>query len=77
MYCQHQVCLEHCKQEGAAYMATQYGYECWCYVNGRADFDRHGDGAVCDIPCQGNEVPLPLLLRFGLSTKNGHTLQTA
>ncbi len=52
----HQVCYEYCKEEGAAYFATQYGYECWCYISGRADFDRHGDGAECDIPCEGDEV---------------------
>jgi len=51
-----QICYEHCKAEGAAYFANQYGYECWCYVSGRADFDRHGGGAVCDMPCKGDEV---------------------
>lgn len=56
-----QLCVAHCHEEGAAYAATQYGYECWCYVTGRSDFDRHGteedeDGAVCETPCAGNEV---------------------
>lgn len=41
-------------------MATQYGRECWCYVTGRSDFDRHegSTAAVCDIPCEGNEVKI-------------------
>lgn len=60
----HQVCAAHCHEQGAAYAATQYGYECWCYVTGRTDFDRHGgeggeDGAVCDSPCEGNAVNTP------------------
>ncbi|CAM9552578.1 unnamed protein product [Pylaiella littoralis] len=51
-------CLTHCEEQGAAYMGTQYGRECWCYVTGRWDFDRFSGeegGAVCDIPCAGND----------------------
>jgi len=54
-----QLCLSHCELYGAAYMATQYGQECWCDVTGTAEYDRHGgeeDGAVCGMPCAGNEV---------------------
>jgi len=41
-------------------MATQYGKECWCAeeVDVEKDFGRHGDGAVCDYPCTGDEVLL-------------------
>lgn len=61
-FASNQVCVDHCAAVGAAYAATQYGYECWCYVRGRSDFDRHGngsqeeDGPVCDMPCFGDEV---------------------
>ncbi|CAM9955214.1 unnamed protein product, partial [Hapterophycus canaliculatus] len=51
-----QVCLNHCSAVGAAYAATQYGYECWCYLSGRSDFDRHDGVPVCDMPCHGDEV---------------------
>ncbi|CAM9947792.1 unnamed protein product [Scytosiphon promiscuus] len=50
-----EVCVNHCSAEGAAYAATQYGYECWCYVRGRSDFDRHEHVPECDMPCQGDE----------------------
>lgn len=51
-----QVCFEYCTARGAAYMATQWGVECWCSREGDLDFDRHGDGGVCDYPCIGDEV---------------------
>ena len=37
-------------------MATQFGYECWCSSDGMLEYERHGDGAVCDYPCLGDEV---------------------
>lgn len=39
----------------AAYMATQFGHECWCTGVGWADYRRHGVG-VCDKYCEGNGV---------------------
>lgn len=37
-------------------MATQYGNECWCSREGILDYERHGEDAVCDYPCAGDEV---------------------
>ena len=51
-----QVCFEYCSMRGVAYMALQFGYECWCSRNGVLEYERHGDGAVCDYPCLGDEV---------------------
>eukprot|EP00904_Undaria_pinnatifida_P006971 jgi/Undpi1/3403/HiC_scaffold_15.g06776.m1 len=50
-------CHTHCDAMGAAYMATQYGTECWCSKNGLLDFERHGDGVgKCDSYCGGDEM---------------------
>eukprot|EP00904_Undaria_pinnatifida_P006963 jgi/Undpi1/3397/HiC_scaffold_15.g06770.m1 len=50
-------CHTHCDAMGAAYMATQYGTECWCSNNGLLDFERHGDGVgKCDSYCGGDEM---------------------
>lgn len=38
------------------YMATQWGLECWCSREDDLDYARHGEGGVCDFPCQGDEV---------------------
>eukprot|EP00903_Cladosiphon_okamuranus_P020892 g19185.t1 len=55
----HEVCLDYCTDLGAAFMATQYGFECWCSSDGRLDYDRHdhitGEDAMCDMPCNGDE----------------------
>ena len=55
-----QVCYEYCTELGAAFMATQWGFECWCSPDGGLDYNRHyeitGEDAVCDMPCMGDEV---------------------
>lgn len=55
-----QMCVDHCSALGAAFMATQYGFECWCSTDGGLDYDRHydltGEDAVCDLNCFGDEV---------------------
>ncbi|CAM9939120.1 unnamed protein product, partial [Hapterophycus canaliculatus] len=50
-----QVCFEHCSATGAAYMATQFGVECWCSREGALDYGRHGEGGICDYRCVGDE----------------------
>lgn len=37
-------------------MATQFGYECFCSTDVDLDYERHGDGAVCEMDCLGDEV---------------------
>lgn len=49
----HQMCHIHCDAAGAAYMALQYGNECWCSLYGDLDYGRHGVG-TCDMPCGGD-----------------------
>ena len=60
-----QKCLEYCAELGAAYMATQWGFECWCSPDGGLDYNRHyeihGEDAVCDFPCMGDEVRINVL----------------
>lgn len=61
------MCSLHCYDRRATYMATQYGYECWCSRNPDLDFIRHtltegGDTGLCDMPCMGDEVRRALLL---------------
>lgn len=54
------MCLEHCTALDAAFMATQWGVECWCSLDCGLDYNRHygviGEDAVCDIECEGDEV---------------------
>lgn len=54
------MCLNHCLSLGAAFMATQFGFECWCSSEVDLDYERHFDligvDAVCDMSCQGNTV---------------------
>lgn len=54
------MCLEYCTELGSAFMATQFGYQCWCSPDGGLDYARHNDivdkDPVCDTPCQGDEV---------------------
>lgn len=54
------MCSEYCTDLGAAFMATQWGVECWCSPDGGLDYKRHdkisGEGAVCDMTCAGDEV---------------------
>lgn len=54
------MCFDHCTDNGAAFMATQWGFECWCSSDGGLDYNRHyemmGDEAVCDMPCMGDKV---------------------
>eukprot|EP00903_Cladosiphon_okamuranus_P020895 g19188.t1 len=56
------VCLAYCTQLGATFMATQYGFECWCSSDGELDYNRHyeitGEEAVCDMPCEGDEAKI-------------------
>lgn len=46
--------------QGAAFMATQWGIECWCSADVNLDYERHLEGygvdPVCDMFCQGNPV---------------------
>ncbi|CAN0267948.1 unnamed protein product, partial [Laminaria digitata] len=53
-----QECHTHCDGMAAAYMATQYGSECWCSKEGMLDYERHGDKASrvgkCDLYCNGD-----------------------
>eukprot|EP00903_Cladosiphon_okamuranus_P020893 g19186.t1 len=55
----HGVCLAYCTELGAAFMATQYGFECWCSSDGGLDYNRHyeitGEDAVCNMLCEGDE----------------------
>ncbi|CAM9398466.1 unnamed protein product, partial [Pylaiella littoralis] len=57
-----EVCLEHCTSLGAAFMATQYGFECWCSADGGLDYERHyeivGEDAVCDFFCHGDDTEM-------------------
>eukprot|EP00903_Cladosiphon_okamuranus_P008160 g7859.t1 len=48
-------CYDHCANEGAALMGTQYGKECWCAMDVEVEYDRHGE-AECDTACAGNSV---------------------
>ena len=50
-----QLCHEYCNVNGAFYMATQFGNECFCSREGDLDFDRH-DVGTCDKPCAGDDV---------------------
>ncbi|CAN0130890.1 unnamed protein product, partial [Laminaria digitata] len=55
-----EVCQQHCTTQGAVFMATQFGFECWCSADGGLDYNRHyegiGEDAVCDLYCQGDET---------------------
>eukprot|EP00752_Nemacystus_decipiens_P013638 g12091.t1 len=57
-----EVCLDYCTRLGAAFMATQWGFECWCSPDGGLDYNRHydmvGEDAVCDMPCMGDETEM-------------------
>ncbi|CBN74220.1 EsV-1-166 [Ectocarpus siliculosus] len=53
------MCYEHCYSEGAAYMATQFGFECWCSDDTDLDYSRHSDNidggdGLCTTACQGD-----------------------
>eukprot|EP00752_Nemacystus_decipiens_P003873 g3562.t1 len=55
-----EMCAVHCYERRATYMATQYGYECWCSRNPELDFIRHtmdgkADDGLCDMLCLGAE----------------------
>lgn len=60
-----QLCYDHCSSKGAAFMATQYSFECFCSADVDLDYKRHGDGAVCDMACLGDEVGAPRASGFG------------
>ncbi|CAM9378424.1 unnamed protein product, partial [Ectocarpus sp. 8 AP-2014] len=47
-------CYEYCSEIGAAYMATQYAFECFCSADEDLDYERHGT-AMCDMACWGDE----------------------
>eukprot|EP00752_Nemacystus_decipiens_P015570 g13893.t1 len=49
-------CYDYCVGEGAFLMATQWSKECWCGNSLQVDYDRHGDDAVCEDPCAGDET---------------------
>ena len=41
----------------AAYMATQYGNECWCSKEGLLEYEQHGQGiGKCDYECAGDAM---------------------
>ncbi|CAM9974029.1 unnamed protein product, partial [Pylaiella littoralis] len=48
------MCSAHCAEEGAVYMATQYGNECWCSQDEDLDYARHSESGECDMSCSGN-----------------------
>lgn len=58
IYLSLQMCSAHCSEEGAAFMATQYGDECWCSQDEELDFARHSESGGCDTSCYGNPVSL-------------------
>ena len=74
-----QVCLEHCSALGATFMATQYGFECWCSDEIDLDYDRHqasaGKDAECDMMCQGNTVRSPLRVAVSLRSRSTITVR--
>eukprot|EP00903_Cladosiphon_okamuranus_P013409 g12494.t1 len=54
-----EMCSGHCYERRATYMATQFGYECWCSRNPGLNFIRHtvaaeGDTGLCDKDCYGD-----------------------
>ena len=51
----HQLCYKHCADKGAAFMATQFSYECFCSEHWDLDYERHGE-TECDMACMGDEV---------------------
>ncbi|CAN0291073.1 unnamed protein product, partial [Ascophyllum nodosum] len=51
---QQQLCHEYCNVQGAFYMATQLGNECFCSTEEDLNYDRHKTGD-CDMPCTGDE----------------------
>lgn len=53
----HQLCHVHCDAVGSAYMALEYGTECWCSHDGALDYERHGVGN-CDMPCAGDDAEI-------------------
>eukprot|EP00752_Nemacystus_decipiens_P005992 g5411.t1 len=54
------VCYDYCTAKGAAFMAVQWGFECWCSASSDLDFNRHyravGEDAVCDMLCFGDDT---------------------
>lgn len=54
------MCLKYCLEKSAAFMAVQWGFECWCSDDSDLEYDRHyeaaGVDAVCDMECFGEEV---------------------
>lgn len=49
------MCYEHCDALDTAYMALQFGHECWCSGRGSIDYSRHGNGD-CGDTCEGDDV---------------------
>ncbi|CAM9258580.1 unnamed protein product [Ectocarpus sp. 4 AP-2014] len=50
-------CYDYCVTKDATLMATQYGIECWCTSEpeDQVDYARHGEGALCNYDCAGDE----------------------
>ncbi|CAN0347440.1 unnamed protein product, partial [Ascophyllum nodosum] len=48
------LCYEYCSVQGAFYMATKFGKECFCSNDDKFNYDRESIG-VCSISCAGNE----------------------
>lgn len=59
-----QVCYDHCFSKGAAFMAAQFSFACFCSTDEDLEYERHGDGAVCDMDCIGDEVSVTRRCNF-------------
>ncbi|CAB1101486.1 unnamed protein product [Ectocarpus sp. CCAP 1310/34] len=70
--CRTQMCYEHCHSEGAAYMATQFGFECLCSHDADLDYARHSEGTdgLCMTECEGDTLPTSTSWRGRSSRRN-------
>eukprot|EP00752_Nemacystus_decipiens_P005019 g4559.t1 len=54
-----EVCRDYCTGLGAAFMAVQYAFQCFCSPDANLAFDRHnditGEVPVCNMRCAGDE----------------------
>ncbi|CAN0468079.1 unnamed protein product [Ectocarpus sp. 12 AP-2014] len=51
------ILYDYCTTKDATLMATQYAIECWCTSEpeDQVNYARHGEGALCDYDCAGDE----------------------
>ena len=54
--CTVQFCYDYCLSLGARWMSTQWATECWCAEEEDLDYERHGEGTDCELPCAGDAV---------------------